>query len=57
MDNHTKKVIQDREHYEIYHALMELKNGNLTFSDFVSFCHSFNPNATIDDIAKAVHNS
>ena len=56
-DNHTRMMVLEREQGEIYHALMELKHGNLTFTDFVSFCRSFNPDATIDDIAKAVQNS
>lgn len=50
MDNHSKFMEYQRMSGEVAQALIDLRNQDITFSDFVSFCHSFNPDVTIEQI-------
>jgi hypothetical protein len=54
MDNHTKLMNLQSDQGEIAAAVMELKNGDIDFSDFFSFCQSFNPDVTPEQVIKAL---
>jgi hypothetical protein len=54
MDNHTAKSKIETDHQEIYTAVMAFKDGDLTFSEFMSFCKSFNPDVTVDEVINAL---
>ena len=54
MDNHTKYIRVEREHAEIYNAVLDLRNGKLSFSEFVEFAKSFNPDVTVGQLLDAL---
>jgi hypothetical protein len=56
MDNHTRFVNQQRDQQEIVSALMDFRNGDLTFDDFYQFCKTFKPDVTVDQLMDAISN-
>lgn len=54
MDNHKRLVDMQRDQAEIYSAVMQLREGDITFTDFYDFCKSFKADITVDQLVKSL---